>query len=231
MKFNIEKLLEFLDSPDTQADGSIDVRNGNRGHATSIIGLIGEDLNAAVFKHYTNNKAEILPENVVQGFKKGKWLDRWIADHDKKVLYQCEIKNWAGASLGGRTLPVHTTIEEQQDVATYNYARLINDFSIDKDHPSNLSKVLLPMRVPERFVSYTVRPMLVLWMLITDDLKTMHPHFTISNLPITDTFSEMDIFSVSLYLRQLLANGVTSVELDTPGVEKRLSIINNFLSY
>ena len=72
MIFNIPKLLEFLDDPDTKTEGSLSNASGNRGHSTSIIGLIGEDLNAAVFRHYSDSKLEILSENVVQGFKKVK---------------------------------------------------------------------------------------------------------------------------------------------------------------
>ena len=229
MKFNIKKLLQFLDDPDNNIDIIEGEKNGNRGHATSIIGLIGEDLNAAVFKHYRDNKPVILKENVVQGFSGGKWLDRWIVDDEKKILYQCEIKNWAGASLGGRTLPVEASLDLQKDVAQYNLGRLLSFFSLSKEHPTGLTKVLLPMRAPKNFESYPVRPMLILWMLITDDVATMNPHFTIRTLPITDSFSELDIFSVSLYLRQLLGDNVDTIELQTPAIKERLRIINSFV--
>ena len=101
MMFHIPKLLEFLDDQDTNSAIDPEMKSRNRGNASSIIGLIGEDLNAAAFRHNMNNKPIILGENVVQGFKKGKWLDRWIVDEERKIIYQCEIKNWAGASLGG----------------------------------------------------------------------------------------------------------------------------------
>jgi hypothetical protein len=229
MQFNIPKLLQFLDDPDTQAEDDLLFSRGNRSHATSIIGLIGEDLNAAVFKHYSNNSVEILPNNVTQGMRKGKWLDRWIADHEKKVLYQCEIKNWAGASLGGRTLSATASPELWQEVAQYNFGRLTNDLSKDKTHPTGLTKVLLPMKLPEGYSDYEVKPMLILWMLISDDFTELPPHFIINELPLTEHFSELHVFSVSLYLRKLLHTGTESNELSTPNIEQRMRSLNSFI--
>lgn len=231
MQFNIPKLLQFLDDPDTQSEESLNASSSNRGHATSIISLIGEDLNAAVFNHYHNNSLEVLPENVVQGFKKGKWLDRWIADHENQILYQCEIKNWAGASLGGRTLAADAPATLWPEIADYNLGRIKNDLSFDKVHPTGLTKVLLPMRKPEAYANYTVRPMLILWMLITDDFVHLSPQFTLTNLPITESFKEMDIFSVSLYLRKLLQDGTITIELDTPNIAQRLQLMRSFMTW
>ncbi len=232
MKFNIPKLLQFLDDPDNSVDIEPGEKNRNRGHATSIIGLIGEDLNAAVFRHYRDNQVEILQENVVQGFKAGKWLDRWIADHEQKVLYQCEIKNWAGASLGGRTLPVEAAAEAQREIAAYNLSRLTNYFTEDTGHPSNLTKVLLPMRRPSGYETYEVRPLLILWMLVTSNPEALTPlsHFDTARIPMETAFTELDIFSVSLYLRNILKSGIEIIELATPHIEERMKLMNSFMS-
>jgi len=230
MIFNIPKLLQFLDDPDTQAKGGSEILTSNRGHASSIIGLIGEDLNAAVFKYYSSNEVEILTDKLTQGGRRGKWLDRWIADHDKKILYQCEIKNWAGASLGGRTVPLDASPELQKEVAEYNLNKILADFTPEREHPTGLTKVLLPMQAPQGFESYAVRPMLILWMLMTNDISHMNPYFRIKTQAISETFSEIDVFSVSLYLRQLLAQNITSIELDTPHIDERMRLLRGFLN-
>lgn len=132
--------------------------------------------------------------------------------------------------MGGRTLSVKCSIDEQRIVAKYNYRRLLEDFSITNTHPTNLSKVLLPMRVPDAYKTYTLKSMLILWMLISDDQENLNPHFILSDLPIRDTFQQMEVFSVSLYLRQLLATGCESIELETPNIEERMRLLNSFIT-
>jgi len=92
MIFHIPKLLEFLDDPDTNAAIDSEMKNHNRGNATSIIGLIGEDLNAAAFRHYMNNKPIILRENVVQGHKKGSGLIVGLLIMIKKLFTNAKLK-------------------------------------------------------------------------------------------------------------------------------------------
>ena len=77
-----------------------DTRNSEiKGHITSIIGIVGEDLGAALFKHYYernhNGKASISDSSPKSGGRKGPRLDRWIyvAEKQKTIAYQTEIKN------------------------------------------------------------------------------------------------------------------------------------------
>ena len=81
MKINIEKTIEFFDNPK------------EKGHTTSIVGIIGEDLNAYSFKDYMEKErgatVEILTNPVTTGYKKGKRLDRWIyvKENNNETLY------------------------------------------------------------------------------------------------------------------------------------------------
>jgi len=90
MKLNIKELLDFFD----------DKKDSQKGDANAIMALLGEDLNASIFRHFKKNAIEILDDSVLPGTSKGKWLDRWIVDGKK--LYQCEIKNWAATAIGGK---------------------------------------------------------------------------------------------------------------------------------
>ena len=75
MKLNVKELLDFFDDPMI------------RGHASAVVGMLGEDLNASAYKHFRNNEIEILDDSVLPGTNKGKRLDRWIVDNN--ILYQC----------------------------------------------------------------------------------------------------------------------------------------------
>src|SRR3989338_5075805 len=90
MKINIEETVKFFDEG-----------QNSRGHASAIVGIIGEDLNVVAFKHHCESEGkivEVFDGPVTQGVKRGKRLDRWIYVKEKngtKTLYQCEIKNWS----------------------------------------------------------------------------------------------------------------------------------------
>lgn len=117
MKFQIRKLLTFLDNP----------QKGDNRHASAITGVIGEDLNAGAFAHYLEKggtyTATVLPESPLPGTRNGQRLDRWIyaVNHSERdeTLYQCEIKNWAASAIGGRKLAVDCSEEEQKKITDH----------------------------------------------------------------------------------------------------------------
>ena len=91
----VEDLLRFFDE---KPDWSIK-------RATSVVGIAGEDLNAASFQHYVKSKggsASVLREHdstrplrVTTGNRKGYWLDRWIRvkwPYESAYVFQTEIK-------------------------------------------------------------------------------------------------------------------------------------------
>ena len=80
--------------------------------ATSIVGVVGEDLNAACFQHYLESKgagANVLNCPVTTGKRKGPRLDRWIdvtRRDGSRTVFQTEIKNWSAHAIGGKPLLV-----------------------------------------------------------------------------------------------------------------------------
>lgn len=221
MKLNIKELLDFFD--DTPS----------KGNASAIVGMIGEDLNAAVYNHFTGNNVEVLNDSVVQGFKGGKNLDRWIFDTKRNILHQAEIKSWSATAIGGRRLKSDAGDEEISRIAKYYWDQQMNSsFTKEKKHPNNVSKVLLKMKLPgNRTDISVVESLLLFWMPITSDRAGLNPmsKITVEHLhSVFDTeFKELTIFSVSLYLRQLYKRGMGEkfIDLDLPHFEDRMSIL------
>lgn len=225
MRLNIKELLDFFD--DTP----------ERGHASSIVGMIGEDLNAAVFKHFRNNKVVVLGDKVLQGTNAGQRLDRWILDGS--LLYQCEIKNWSATAIGGRRLRSDATEEETKKMVSYYWEReMRNNFSAEHEHPNGVTKVLLKMKSPEEYKTLEVGPLLIYWMPISNDEKGENPLSVVSveslNLPrsLKTEFTKLTIFSVSLYLRKLYKGGKGEkyIDLEMPHFEHRMGILGKFQS-
>lgn len=234
MNINIEKLINFLDNP----------KKGDNKHASAIIGILGEDINAAAFTNYlkrhNNGKVVILNQSPRPGTKKGKRLDRWIYvkenKNKKEVLYQCEIKNWAASAIGGKKLPIDSSKEEIKRVADFNWKRQIKKhFQDKKEQPNLLTKVLLTMKSPEQYSKIKIEPLLIYWMPVLKLDGDLNPLFSISvknlnmlNFP-DSSFDVLNIFSVSLYLRNLLDNGVKTFSFCMPDAERRIEILNDIL--
>ncbi len=103
----VKELLHFFDEkPDW-----------SRGQATSVVGVIGEDLNTACFQSYlesTGGSAKVLtdtksskPLSVTTGKQKGPRLDRWMDVNwpdGSSTVFQTEIKNWSAHAIGGKVL-------------------------------------------------------------------------------------------------------------------------------
>jgi hypothetical protein len=232
MKLFLEPLLKFLDDPGT----------GDNRHASAIIGFLGEDLNAAAFAKYLEDECAydvtIINESPRPGTRNGKRLDRWIHFTDPEsgveLLYQCEIKNWAASAIGGYRLPVQCSKEDKLRVAKqYWKDQLRNSFG-SKTHPNGVTKVFMPMKIPEQFSQLPVVPLLVYWMPVAP--QSLASASALFNVPVASLgmpdsfvhapFDSLTVFSVSLYFRELLAKGCESIELHLPGVERRMQLLS-----
>ena len=240
MKINIKETLKFFDE-----------RQNSRGHASAIAGVIGEDLNAFVFKHYMESKlkdktVKIFSGPVTQGTRVGKWLDRWIYVEGKdgtKTLYQCEIKSWSATAFGGQDLLAEETENKIiRKISQNHWEQQKKLFSKDKE-PNLVTKTLIRMdpsrnkEVKEFFKErkikkkdYKQKPLLIYWMPISNK-EDCTPFFSekVSKLKINSQkdFTELYIFSVSLYLRKLDKKKL--LPLNMPNVKKRLDILNKIL--
>ena len=223
--FNIDELIKFYD-----------LKGENHKHASSVTGLIGEDLITGIFKHYLeskNVKVTVLPENPKE--EKGRWLDRWIVQEigTKNICFQTEIKNWSAHSLGG----VHFEYDSNKplDFKTLNSDKIFNKIWDDtkmefKDAAVN--KVLKQMKSNAELDSIpnkTIEPLVCFWMPITkSSVKEPIIELKISN---TNTnFDRVTIFSSSIYLRQLRRDGKTKIEIESGQIATRMDRLNNLFS-
>jgi len=230
MKLNVKELIDFFDNK----------KDSQKGDANALMAMFGEDLNASVYKHFRENKVEILKESITQGFRGGKYLDRWIFDKENRKLYQCEIKNWAATAIGGKPLGIIVNEAERKRVISYYWNRELNNNLSNKSkdlHPNHVTKVLLKMKSPKGYDNVLkIEPLLIYWMPISFDKNFVEPLSTISikklDLPIKTSFTKLYIFSVSLYLRQIYKNGKGKkyIDLEMPHFEHRMKILEKLQS-
>ena len=109
LNVNVRETLAFFDEKPCWSERQ----------ATAIVGVLGEDLSAAVLQHCLEaNEASnvyVRNETVGTGGRSGPRLDRWIeADlpGGKKVLFQTEIKSWSAHAIGGEVLRLSAPAEE-----------------------------------------------------------------------------------------------------------------------
>ena len=223
---DIEGLLNFFDE---KPDWSV-------GHATGLVGIVGEDLNTACLQHYVKSKgggAKILrrpdtgrPLPVNTGRKKGPWLDRWISVEwpgRPRVVFQTEIKSWSAHAFGGRPLPLSLSPQEAMDWKRRQWDSRWDSGQKRLKHPQTL-KVLVQMKPPEGVNQKDVRPLLIFWEPL-ESRDEPSDHLFRADVD-NEVFQELWVFSVSSYLRSLRSEGITSIKLEMPDAALRLRQLN-----
>lgn len=222
---NIKELIEFYDCKE----------EGLTKPASSISGLIGEDLIAGLFKHYLENsydfnkneeRIEIKDISIKSAGRTGKMLDRWILHQKKggyKVAYQTEIKNWSVHSLGGKSLPpldLKNPFQGILECAKSNFSKTWRKDELGKGGfiDKSVGKVLKLMKEDEVVKNAVIVPLVCFWMPIcNEDVKSaenLSPFFEkecSNNIEINPfvndgKFDKVYFFSASIYLRSILKN-------------------------
>lgn len=228
MHLNIRQTLHIFDERPEEA----------RGHVTAMVGMVGEELNAELFKHYliherSATNVRILTVPVLPGTRKGQRLDRWVmADvSGERRAYQCEIKNWSSWAIGGKVLPIGASDTEVLHMAQYHWERERRSNLAPADTPSRVLKVLLTMKVPHEAEGRVVAPCVIYWMPFAPTEYDM-PYFAV---PVSELHVGFDtpfqngllhFFSASLYLRTLLTQGIDQIEVNLPLYEARKNLIS-----
>ena len=228
VKVNVRDLLSFFDEKPDWSEK----------HATAIVGVVGEDLNAACFCHYLESKehrGEVLlddsgkPVAVGPGTRKGHRLDRWIKVYWKEetgTLFQTEIKNWSTHAIGGKTLSLSASDEE---VRVYKQSRWENQWDGDERrlrHPQT-PKVLSPMQPPNGAEGKGIQPLLIYWEALGPRDNADEHLFSVDVADNPGKFLKLWVFSVSSYLRSV---GQDKLELKLPEASRRLVVLNRLFS-
>ena len=238
LSIDIQRTLEFFDEKP----------EWSRGHATAIVGVLGEDLAAAAFQHCLERSGgrniSVLDETVGTGGRKGPRLDRWIeADlrDDRRVLFQTEIKNWSAHAIHGKKLKVDTSSEDLARLKQERWNELWDDTKRQL-RDKYIAKALRPMQPPNGQTDRRILPLLIFWQPLGPSLQSEHENQAegghIFSLPrpqlqfefeVSDTavpmypFPELWVFSVSSYLRSL---SQPIIQLEMPNALARLHVLN-----
>src|ERR1700676_5247450 len=148
MKLNVKELLDFFDNK----------RDDVRHDISSVIGVVGEDLGAALFKRYYEEtfgkKVTVSPFPVLgvikNGTKKAPRLDRWIyveQSKNKFTTYQTEIKNWSAYAIGARKVAIDLKIIPA--IGLLNWQDRFKNLKRRDKNGEN--KVFYPMKKPVDF--------------------------------------------------------------------------------
>ena len=227
IRIDIEKIIKFYDEQDRSVSN----------HVSSITGVIGEDLGAGLIKHYFDSKNRnciIFNDSPTEGFKKGKWLDRWLkvknTDNDNFIFFQTEIKNWSSHSIGGKKIDINA---DEQDLIRYAKSRFNeqwNTFENTLKH-DYVAKVLKPMKNHSKITQGdTVKPLICFWYPIRNETEINEIESLFEIDCKSSAFNQITFFSMSLYLRILLMEGHTSIEIEAPNIESRINLINGIIS-
>ena len=228
MKINIKKCLELFDERHLE----------HRGHANSIIAMLGEDLAASAFKAYIPSVIGCEERKFqAEGFKNGSGpqLDRWFYNGHKNILYQCEIKSWSAWATTGRELKIDASLKEARKISDYYWQKPIAVEFRGKGKKDKTSKVLVKMQMKNRNNKYknaTIEPLLIFWWPVSKE-KNLSPFFSVdvSDLKIgfKSQFKKLHIFSVSLYLRKLDKSGEKWFTVKEPDFDQRIVILKGLL--
>lgn len=202
-----------------------------RAHSSAINALLGEELGIGLLTHClrsrTLGEVTVLDEPCTQGKKKGVRLDRWVrvAEHGgAAVLYQVEVKNWCAHSLDGRSLSVDASADEVRAHALATWGRYWDPAEC-RPIEKPLQKVLVQMQAPLRLVADRIEPVACVWDLLSPDGRPT-PWFSV---PVTTKPSPLHWFSMSAYLRSLLSQQQSEVELEMPQLEARLAVVGRMV--
>lgn len=225
MKILIKELLEYFDIKE----------NSMYGDTTALISAVGEDLNAAIFKHYLESKKGVVveiydPNKIIptQLKKIGRRLDRWI--YEKKsggnILYQTEIKNWCARAIGGVNVSISSNAKDLNELSEINWLHYLPELTDKKQN--GINKVLCNM-INDKFLNisepYKKEPLEILWHVSKP--KNENSFFFKFKLQTKHFYYDyVWIFSCSLYLRHLMKNGDKFIQLQLPNVERRLAQLN-----
>jgi hypothetical protein len=211
VSIDIKALLEFFDEKP----------ESSRHHATAVCSVAGEELGVALLKRYLEGEGRevaLLSGSCTTGKQKGPRLDRWllVTEGRKHTLYQVEVKNWSAHAIGGRCLTIDAT---ERDLSEYKIERWQHEWRNGHFAKRQVSKVLIPMRPPT--VNHnSLEPLVCYWTALHPE-GLDKPLFTVSVRGTT--FSLVNVFSMSSYLRNLRKMGKRRLQLEMPETSIRMN--------
>ncbi|HKM67080.1 MAG TPA: hypothetical protein VJX70_07935 [Candidatus Acidoferrum sp.] len=220
---NVRRVVEFFDEKPPESDK----------HATGLVAIVGEDLGAGLFQDFLERtlkaRVKVLQVPVTTGKKKGKRLDRWIQvtwSDGTLTLFQSEIKNSSAHAFKGITLPLTASSDEISVRMRREWRGIKKQFG---GKLNGLNKVLVPMRrPPQTDLSAALAPLIIYWSVTHPrghEVKSFFWYPLSKNdhpRGFQGKFRRLAVFSMSTYLRMLLARNIKEVKLWMPAASARM---------
>ena len=220
---NVREVLEFFDEKPSGSDG----------HATGLVAMVGEDLGAGLLKHCLGKtykaRVTVFPHPVTTGKKKGKRLDRWIqvARPDGKLtLFQSEIKNSSAHAFKGTRFILDASSDEISKRMKREWQEIRKQLG---GKLNGLNKVLVRMRPPTQpDRSAELAPLVIYWMVAhprgQKDKSFFWHRLSKNQHPagFKREFPRLAVFSMSTYLRTLLAAKTEKIDVWMPEASDRI---------
>ena len=224
-----------------------EVGAGSRGHVSSVVAVLGEDLGAALLQRCLLETRGVStrvlmrdgrPLTPTTGERKGRRLDRWLlgtgADGGR-TLFQVEIKNWSATAIGHGALALDADDDARSAFGARSWARYWSEAegAFAGEH---IGKVLHKMSLPPhdvgsdgRRVKFTpplspseVVPVVCFWSAVrcSEGMDALAEF----RLPAAvGDFDRLLVFSMSNYLRGV---GEGTLELEMPSAARRIGWLN-----
>jgi hypothetical protein len=165
------------------------------------------------------------------GSEKPRDLDQWLL-LDNKQLAAVECKHWTSSGKGGKTVP--ETGEERADFARREWQKLLDGkdgFGVTSWN--NVNKVALPLRPPNGHDSreaLRARRILAIWYPKSEDGRSYWSRAPRNvKLPRSAVDVPIEVFSASLYLRQLQSEGHAQLPAARPDSEGALGALEEII--
>jgi hypothetical protein len=193
-----------------------------RAHSSAVKLVAHEEFAVQLLIHFFNeNKQPARALDIPCTAREGRaWLDKWLVveQDDRTIHYQVEVKGWSFHGYGGgRSLEVGCSDGELGARMQEEFANCWNNQS-GRFRALGLDKVLREMNTKH---SGEIRPLACLWTAMHPDGRLDEPLFEVPGVKRSH-FASVWVFSVSAYLRQLLREKQSRIELDLPKTSARL---------
>lgn len=224
-KLDLQALINFFDVVDKDSIKQ----------ASAVNAVLGEDLGVELLVRYlvsTKKYQSVVPldQPVGTGKQKGPRLDKWVVCTKKSslgIIYQVEIKNWSGHSIGGKRIPANA---DENYLRSHRKTRWHDLFDVNQQHlkHSNANKVLVKMLAPTGYEAYVQRPLICFQ-------DAIHPHGkkdAFFSQPVRSAdFDKLDVFSMSNYVRLLMTQSKTNkIDFEMKEVDKRMASLKKIYS-
>ena len=225
---DVKKIIQFFDV----------VNDYSETHSKSVIEVCSEDLAAACFKKYLEEKKPGTTVCIRWGDKEPKVcykekdrrkLDRWIVvdrPNCDRLVFQTEIKHWSAHSSNGKCIRLEADANELRQ---HQHCRWKKQWNPDEQclKDKHHAKVLMPTKPPPGDLSKACKlPLIIYWApMLPEGNQSDDPLFSVC----TNSecfFKELWVFSVSSYLRSIVAKE-PKICLEMPTAAKRLRILKD----